>query len=102
MGSNSRWLWGAAITVAGAFILMELFKTKKDDKSNDDTLKLIAALGTPEKDPYQGQLSPLYYKQFFIICMKGARLRFPKDHIPKRRELLSQNKMAEYKKLVLE
>jgi hypothetical protein len=51
MASYSYWLWGTAITVAGAFILMELFKTKKDNQVNDDTLKQIAALGPPDKDP---------------------------------------------------
>lgn len=82
---------------------MELFKDKKNDKVEEtDTLKQIDALGPPVKESSQGPLSPLYYRQFYIICMKGARSRFPKDHIAKRRELLSKNKMEEYKRLVLE
>lgn len=61
-------------------------------------------MGAPKKE-MNGLLSFTYYKDLFVIMQKHAKLKGAEDKkemLAKRRQLLKDNKMDEYKELVKE
>ena len=64
----------------------------------------IKALGEPKREA-NGILAFSYYIEIFSIIIKNARSSFAKEKqqfLDRRRDLLRNNKMSEYKELVIE
>jgi len=105
---NKNWLFaiGAAIGVVGAAMIYHYISNKEttDSTGLNEALNEIAALGEPKRDA-SGRLAFNYYKQVFYIIMKNAKQSFAAekgDLLKKRRALLKDKKMDEYKAVVSE
>jgi hypothetical protein len=105
---NKNWLFaiGAAIGVVGAAMIYHYISNKEttDSTGLNEALNEIAALGEPKRDA-SGRLAFNYYKQVFNIIMKNAKQSFAAekgDLLKKRRALLKDKKMDEYKAVVSE
>jgi|LauGreDrversion4_2_1035121.scaffolds.fasta_scaffold500878_1 hypothetical protein len=105
---NKNWLFaiGAAIAVVGGAMILHYFSNKEttDSTGLNEALNEIAALGEPKRDA-SGRLAFNYYKQVFNIIMKNAKQSFAAekgDLLKKRRALLKDKKMDEYKAVVSE
>ena len=105
---NKNWLFaiGAAIAVVGGAMILHYFSNKEttDGTGLNEALNEIAALGEPKRDA-SGRLAFNYYKQVFNIIMKNAKQSFAAekgDLLKKRRALLKDKKMDEYKAVVSE
>ena len=78
--------------------------TSTSNTENNDSAFIteIKALGEPEKEP-SGRLEFNYYKKVFTIVMKTGKQSFANEKrelLTKRRQLLKDEKMEEYKALV--
>lgn len=95
---------GAAL-VAGALIFHAISsKGEEAAQQSSKVLEEIDALGPPKKE-MNGLLNFGYYKDVFFIIQKHAKTRFAEEKaelLRKRRTLLKDNKMTEYKELVKE
>jgi hypothetical protein len=105
---NKNWLFaiGAAIALVGGAMIFNYFSNKEttDSTGLNEALNEIAALGEPKRDA-SGRLAFNYYKQVFNIIMKNAKQSFAAekgDLLKKRRALLKDKKMDEYKAVVSE
>jgi len=105
---NKNWLFaiGAAIALVGGAMIFNYFSNKESTDSTglNEALNEIAALGEPKRDA-SGRLAFNYYKQVFNIIMKNAKQSFAAekgDLLKKRRALLKDKKMDEYKAVVSE
>ncbi len=96
---------GAAIAVVGGALIFHHFSSKETNEDStglNEALSEIAALGAPKREP-SGRLAFSYYKQVFFIIMKNAKKSFAaekSDLLKRRRELLKDKKMDDYKHIV--
>lgn len=106
MSSQNKLGWVAALgaAVVGGALIFHYFQQKVTDEDSalSKALLEIKALGEPKREA-NGLLAFSYYKDVFSIIMKNARLSFAEEKqelLKKRRELLRNGKMDEYKELV--
>jgi hypothetical protein len=103
-GSNKAWIGivaGAAALIGAAVIFHYATSGKVPTSQVFDE---IDALG-PAKKEMNGMLSFMYYKDVFAIIQRHAKGKFSaekKQLMEKRRRLLKENNMGEYKELVKE
>jgi hypothetical protein len=94
-------LAGAAII--GGAVIFHLLQSKSSH-STSALIEEIDALGEPKKE-MNGILSFPYFKDLMSLVQKHAKERFAdekKDMLTKRRQLLKDKKIDEYKELVSE
>ena len=94
---------GAGALLIGGAVLFHLLSNKDEGAhATSKVLEEIDALGAPKKEA-NGMLQFHYYKEVFFIIQKHAKQRFAADKqsmLSKRRILLKQGKMSEYKDIV--
>lgn len=107
-GSNKNLLiaLGAGVAVVAGAVILHLINSKAEGSAaqTQKVLEEIDALGPPKKE-MNGLLNFGYYKDVFFIIQKHAKLTFAAEKsemLAKRRSLLKENKMGEYKELVKE
>jgi len=104
MSQSTNKIWYAA-AAAGALIgvaVLSHYLSQGKSSSSSECFAEIDALGPPKKEG-NGMLSFNYYKDIFMIISKHAKQRFAderKDLLMRRRQLLRENKLDEYKELV--
>lgn len=92
-------LGGAALV--GAALVFALF-SGKSESSSSICFEEIDALGPPKKES-NGMFAFSYYKDVFLIISKHAKLKFAdekKELVAKRRKLLKEGNMIEYRGIV--
>ena len=92
---------GAALAIAGGIYFLHI---QKNNTLMKEIMREVDALGPAERDA-SGKVSFAYLKAVYIIADKSASKRFKpfkEKFIRKRRDLLKQNNLEEYKKVVVE